>query len=222
MNADDLLRSMGQVEERYIQEAEAAVLAKSRFLWVRWAAAAAACFAVVLLAGRMLDMDSMEPVSMDSAEANLESPGGALQDVGIEMTTAACPAETSPAAEGFDAVPNAPEFSQETDLREPDQAPSELPELPDVVVRITLWREDGFDAVVEKITSTNIFPVGRELSFRFCEDMMIVDGDGNTNYSRLEKPTREEFPVGSVVQIQFWIQEDGAVVAGMLWKEGAF
>lgn len=215
MNGSDLLRAMGQVDERYIQEAEEAVPARPKYLWIRWAAAAAACLALVLAVGRLLAPEDMGPVSMESDAQSMGIPEGMPR----ETTAEVCPPGTGPAVDIFDAIPGDPELSVETDALTSDQEPSKLP---GAVVRITLWREDGFDAAVEKIMCDDRFSVGAVLSFRLCENTVFVEGDGTTNYVRAEKPDCEEFPVGSVVQVQFRIQEDGTLVADMLWKEGAF
>lgn len=212
MKGEDLLRAMSQVDERYIQEAETAKLSKPKLLWVRWAAAAA-CLAVVF-AVALGNADRKEQLTEDGSSMEMATwPAGFWEDLILqapEETIAPALAETAaePKEEpGMDQVPDM------------EQVPQSPPEWPSVVVRITQWRENGFDAVVERITSTNTFSLGTELSVVFSQNMAVVDQNGETSYMNGQKLTQEDLPVGSVVEMQFQIQEDGTLLAEMLWKE---
>lgn len=212
MKGEDLLRAMSQVDERYIQEAETAKLSKPKLLWVRWAAAAA-CLAVVF-AVALGNADRKEQLTEDGSSMEMATwPAGFWEDLILqapEETIAPALAETAaePKEEpGMDQVPDM------------EQVPQSPPEWPSVVVRITQWRENGFDAVVERITSTNTFSLGTELSVVFSQNMAVIDQDGETSYMNGQKLTQEDLPVGSVVEMQFQIQEDGTLLAEMLWKE---
>lgn len=212
MKGEDLLRAMSQVDERYIQEAETAKLSKPKLLWVRWAAAAA-CLAVVF-AVALGNADRKEQLTEDGSSMEMATwPAGFWEDLILqapEETVAPALAETAaePKEEpGMDQVP---------DMEQVPQSPQEWPS---VVVRITQWRENGFDAVVERITSTNTFSLGTELSVVFSQNMAVIDQDGETSYMNGQKLTQEDLPVGSVVEMQFQIQEDGTLLAEMLWKE---
>lgn len=212
MKGEDLLRAMSQVDERYIQEAETAKLSKPKLLWVRWAAAAA-CLAVVF-AVALGNADRKEQLTEDGSSMEMATwPAGFWEDLILqapEETVAPALAETAaePKEEpGMDQVP---------DMEQVPQSPQEWPS---VVVRITQWRENGFDAVVERITSTNTFSLGTELSVVFSQNMAVVDQNGETSYMNGQKLTQEDLPVGSVVEMQFQIQEDGTLLAEMLWKE---
>ena len=213
MNADDLLRAMNQVDERYIQEAETAVLSKPKLLWVRWAAAAAACLAVVF-AVALGNTNRTEQLTQDGSSMEMATwPEGFWEDLILQA-----PEETiAPASAENAAEPKEePGMDQVPDM---EQVPQSPPEWPSVVVRITQWQENGFEAVVERITSTNTFSLGTELSVVFSQNMAVVDQNGETSYLNGQKLTQEDLPVGSVVEMQFQIQEDGTLLAEMLWKE---
>ena len=224
MNADDLLRAMSQVDERYIQEAEAAVLSKPKLLWVRWAAAAAACLAVVF-AVALGNTNRTEQLTQDGSSMEMATwPAGFWEDLILQAPeetiapawaeTAAEPKETNSAP--ADVIVEEPGMDQTPDM---EQVPQSPPEWPSVVVRITQWRENGFEAVVERITSTYIFSLGTKLSVVFSQNMAVVDQNGEMIHFNGQKPTQEDLPVGSVVEIQFRMQEDGPLLVETLWKE---
>ena len=76
-------------------------------------------------------------------------------------------------------------------------------EVPSVLVRIDAWQENGFKGVIAGIADTDIFEIGTEISVSFKENISV--GIPVTNGMQFEKgaPDEEDFPVGSVVRVQF-------------------
>ena len=222
MNGEDLLKAMGQVDESYVHEAETAVLAKPKFLWVRWTAAAAACLAVVLGIGLTMGDKSLSDISMENAPAGIDWLPESKAPIHLEDETVACTEERGFSDDLHDETNTLP--ANAPDMAAPEQAPSEFEpsEVPSVVVKIEAWTENGFEATVEEIVDTEIYPVGTKLQIVFQENIRIVETDGEVIRGTLRIPTQEDFPQGSRVQILFSAGNNGVIFAEQIGKEEAF
>ncbi|MBE5948356.1 MAG: hypothetical protein E7261_04925 [Lachnospiraceae bacterium] len=98
-------------------------------------------------------------------------------------------------------------------------------EVPSVLVRIDTWREDGFAGVVAGIVDTDIFSVGADIRVFFNEDISV--GIKTNDGMRFKKgaPDKADFPVGSIVRVQFVKREqatedtDNTKHAGTIFAE---
>ena len=222
MNGEDLLKAMGQVDEQYIQEAETACLEKPKYLWLRRTAAAAACLAVVLGVGLTMGDKFLQDVSVENTPGGIDRAPEMNVPILMEQETVACTEGRGFPNDLPDEANTEPAFAPETAA--PDQAPSEQEpsEVPSVVVKIEAWTEYGFEATVEKIVDTDIYPVGTKLQVIFRENIRIVETDGDVIRGTLRTPTQEDFPQGSRVQILFSVGEDGVILVEQIGKEEAF
>ena len=103
---------------------------------------------------------------------------------------------------------NAPD--QELDGATPDGTLEEtvdgsisVVEVPSVLVRIDAWTENGFKGVVAGIVDTDIFSVGAGICVVFNENIRVTIK--TEEYMKFEggAPDKRDFPVGSVVRVQF-------------------
>lgn len=98
-------------------------------------------------------------------------------------------------------------------------------EVPSVLVRIDTWQEDGFAGVVAGIVDTDVFSVGADIRVFFNEDISV--GIKTNDGMRFEKgaPDKADFPVGSIVRVQFVKREqttedtDNTKHAGTIFAE---
>lgn len=93
-----------------------------------------------------------------------------------------------------------------------------LTEDPCVHVRILAWTEDGFTGLVECEPYSNTFADGTELTVRFGEKTSVmIYVDEATHRWEDRMPTEMDFPVGTLVCVQFQtILEDGAIFAAVI------
>lgn len=222
MNGEELLKAMGQVDERYVHEAETTVLEKPRFSWVRWTAAAAACLALVLGVGLTMGDKSLSDISMDNAPAGIDRLPETNDLIHLENETIACTEERGHPED----LPDEANTQQacEPDTAVPEQAPSEVgpSEVPSVVVKIGKWTDYGFEATVEKIVDTDIYPAGTKLQIVFQENIRIVETDGQVVSATRRMPTEKDFPQGSSVQILFSVGDEGVILVEQIGWEEAF
>lgn len=98
-------------------------------------------------------------------------------------------------------------------------------EVPSVLVRIDAWQEDGFVGTVAGIVDTDIFSVGADIRVIFNENISV--GIKTNGGMRFEKgaPDKADFPVGSIVRVQFVRREqategtDNTKHAGTIFAE---
>lgn len=85
-----------------------------------------------------------------------------------------------------------------------------LGEVPSVLVKIDAWKEEGFEGVVAGIVDTDIFDVGADIRVIFNENISV--GIKTNDGMRFEKgaPDNADFPVGSIVRVQFVKREQNA------------
>lgn len=85
-----------------------------------------------------------------------------------------------------------------------------------VYVRIREWTEEGFLGTVEGESSW--FAEGATVQVRFTESTNImIYVDERTHRWEERKPTEEDFPVGTLVSVQFRkIAKDGSIVATVI------
>ena len=76
-------------------------------------------------------------------------------------------------------------------------------EVPSVLVRIDEWQEDGFVGVVAGLVDTDIFSMGADIRVIFNENISvgILIGDGMKFENKV--PDKADFPIGSIVRVQF-------------------
>lgn len=86
-------------------------------------------------------------------------------------------------------------------------AQGELVELPSVLVEIESWQEDGFTGTIAGIVDTEIYGVGTKVDVKF--NGMIYIGETIENGMQYKEgiPDSTDFPVGSVVCVQFYKSE---------------
>lgn len=76
-------------------------------------------------------------------------------------------------------------------------------ELPSVLIKIESWQENGFRGTVTEIVDTEILKPGTEVTVCFTQDVKIERRDGDVVYYESRVPDSCDFPLDSVVRIQF-------------------
>lgn len=81
-------------------------------------------------------------------------------------------------------------------------------EVPSVLVEIKAWHEDGFVGTIAGIVDTEKYAIGTEVTVKFSEE--VYDGESSVTgvqYKEENTLDSENFPIGSVVSVQFHSQE---------------
>lgn len=84
---------------------------------------------------------------------------------------------------------------------------NELIETPSVLVEIVSWGENGFTGTVTGIVDTEKYPVGTTVTVKFNDDIHIKVSTENGTTCKEYIPDSTDFPVGSIVCVQFDKQE---------------
>lgn len=85
-----------------------------------------------------------------------------------------------------------------------NQTENSMGEVPSVLVKIGSWQENGFHGTVEGIVDTEILALGTEVTVYFVQDVEMERLDGDEAVSEHRMPDSHDFPVGSVVRVQFF------------------
>lgn len=198
MTGKDLLVAMSLVDEKYVDEAENKRLKRS--LPMGWLSMAA-CLCI-LIGGAIFWLQprcGSDCAPMENAAAG----GSMLMD---EETQAS-----------MEQVPemNAGDSTQE------------MTSIPTVYIRIREWAENGFIGVVEDASGPDAGNIasGTTLTVYFDENTNIVmQTDGQLCRWEERMPTEEDFPVGTLVWVQYAaVEADGSIVAAVIdaAEEGA-
>lgn len=192
MTGKDLLEAMGLVDERYVDEAENKRL--KRGVPMGWLSMAA-CLCI-LIAGAIFWLQP--EVSNDCAV--MENAAGSFMP---EQETMA----------SMEQAPGSPEMDDCEGTYEVNSDPA-------VYIRILEWRPDGFVGEVEAVSCADSGDMesGTLLTVYFDENTsVLIRMDGQSHRSENRMPTEEDFPLGTLVRVQYRaVAEDGSVVATVI------
>lgn len=184
MNIDNLHDALNLLDDELIEEVDKLRTKRKRRknLSVRWLSLAA-CFCVAIIGLYALSNLGVWQFGASKDSACVEN---AKEDLVEDNSTAE--------QDAFD--DSVGDVGTKTESISDSTGSSEnTSEQPSVLVEITEWTEDGFDGVVTGIVDTTIFEIGEKVKVQF----------GETVY------TEKDFPVGSVVRVQFSSSETETV-----------
>lgn len=189
MNGRDLLKAMGHVEERYVDEAEYKTLRKSIPLgWI----SAAACLCI-LIGGAMIWIQPRTTSDCAAMENN----------AGSNIAMDAMVAETSATLARKDG-----ENCTEDTIG--------LTSSPFVYLRIQAWTKEGFVGVVEETGQPDSYALesGTVLTVRVDGNTTVDICVGDNVYRWEDRmPTEADFPVGTLVAVEILSAPEN----GILW-----
>ena len=181
MTGNDLFDGMSYVDERFVDEAEKAALPKRMISPWIKAVSMAACLCLVLFSLHTL---FPELAPEDPGSVADTAPNGSLTD----------PQEQLP---------------QDSNIGPPGELPTG--EGPSVILRVDEMTDTGFVGTVAKLTDTDIFKTGMELSVVVADGTRHETADGNPADSRTDYS-------GRYVMVQFveYNRETGTMVVNLI------
>ncbi len=87
-------------------------------------------------------------------------------------------------------------------------------EVPSVLVRIDAWMEDGFAGVVAGLVDTDVFDVGADIQVIFDDNISVCIPVAGGMTFETGAPDKNDFPVGSIVRVQFVKSEQASAGTG--------
>lgn len=196
MNGKDLLEAMSLVDEKYVDEAENKGL--KRGMPMGWLSVAA-CLCV-LIGGALFWLQPW--AGSDSASAE----NMAAADMELDGTMA---------GKG-----NAPEASEMNYGDTMADAAYMTTSDPSVYIRILEWNPDGFVGEVADVSAPDRGNIesGTILTVYFDDNTSVmIQTEGQNHRWEDRMPTEEDFPVGTLVNVQYHsVAADGSVVAAVI------
>lgn len=196
------MQALDQVDDRFIEEAEAPLpMGNSRgFFWI----AAAACLCLVFVGAMLLPWAQKPPIQTDY-------PGG----VHLSNETLA---QTDP-ADG--AIPTQTPADLDPGSPADCGVPAGATEQPSVILEISKWTADGPEAVVIGLPDTRQIPLGTVVKVVFSQDCKNALGDVGGNYLIQDgSPDASSYPPGSQMVVLFTGYENGVLYVNMVYPGG--
>ncbi len=196
------MQALDQVDERFVEEAEAPLGRGSNrgFFWM----AAAACLFLVFV-GTMLLPRGQNPSEQTGYPGGVQLSNetlayGGSSDGAIPTLAPADLDPGSPADFGVAAGTT---------------------ELPSAILKITQWTPNGPEAVVVGLPDTRQIPLGTSVKVVFSQDCTNALGNGGGNYQIQEgPPDASRYPPGSQMLVLFYGYENGVLYVNMVYPGG--
>lgn len=202
MKGKDLLQALDQVDERFVEEAEAPLGRGSNrgFFWI----AAAACLLLVFVSAMLLPW-GQDPPKKTGYPAGVQLSNETLAHAGSSdgAIPTLAPADMDPCSPADYGV-NGGTMEQ-----------------PSVILEITQWTPDGPEALVIGLPDTRQIPLGTSVKVAFSQDCNIAIGNGGGNYQIQDgSPEPSNYPPGSQMLVLFTGYENGVLYVNMVYPGG--
>ena len=210
MTSEQLHEAMNELDDELIEEVEA-VRSKPRKLPRRaaYGIAAAACFCVLSVALLVMQMHRLsQPLDKElTGESNHNTTVNT--ELGTE-TTVTEPYLDSDNGIGTTTVQagEATDVNMATTTKKVPHTigtsgSANSMERPTAVVRITSWDDNGFRGVVIRGEDTDAVAAGEPVTVAFMENIGFEVNDGKYVTFNCHAPTEGDFPIDSIVKVQF-------------------
>ena len=226
MTSEQLHEALNELDDKLIEEAET-VRNKPRRLPRRsaYGIAVAACFcvaAVALLAMKMHRLSQLldkEPTGESAYTAASHTELGTETTVTEPYLDGDNGTDTTTVQAGAATDINTVMTTNMTPHTMGTSASLNLAERPTAIVRITAWDGNGFRGVVIRGEDTDAVTAGEAVTVAFMENIGFEVNDGKYVTFNCHAPTEEDFPIDSVVKVQFVRRSVGAEGESVLYAD---